>query len=145
MDLPLRFVHVCNTLAGTTESIKRFKVDEGETDLPQVELSVLLVGNTFYLDEGSIRAAVALCTLVTEYAALAVESAIVENVSKTRSLKWNMRIKRGIHSQSHPSTVQTSNHGLHDDNTSTVKHTDLVEPIFCLEVESDGVDDRLEC
>jgi hypothetical protein len=49
---------------------------QGEEDsyLSQVELSVLLVHNTFDLKEGSVGACVAFAALVTEYAPFAVES-----------------------------------------------------------------------
>ena len=44
------------------------------TNLSEVELGLLLVGDTLNLDEGGVRAGVALCALVAKDAALAVES-----------------------------------------------------------------------
>lgn len=55
LDFPLRPINICNALA-------------------EVELGVFLVDNTFYLNEGSVGAGVALCALVSEDTALAVES-----------------------------------------------------------------------
>lgn len=45
-----------------------------ETYLAEVELRILLGGNTLNLDEGSVGAGVALAALVAEQAALRVES-----------------------------------------------------------------------
>ena len=47
----------------------------GRTDLAEVELSVLLVGDALDLEEGGVGVGVALAALVAEDAALAVESA----------------------------------------------------------------------
>lgn len=55
LHLRLSSVHVCNALA-------------------EVELSVILVVHALYLKEGGVWARIALCTLVPENPALAVES-----------------------------------------------------------------------
>jgi len=82
--------------------------------LAEIELSVFLVGNTFYLNEGSVGAGVALCALVSKDAALAVESAIVGSVSDRCSFKRNTPVRGpSILDCIHPSS-KTSIHGPYD-------------------------------
>lgn len=72
LDLPLRPVYVCNTLRGHKISVNT--EEQISTHLSEVELRILLVGDTLDLNECGAGGGVALCALVAENASLRVES-----------------------------------------------------------------------
>lgn len=123
LDCSLGFVNVRYTLGMGQEKCHGRR---DQANLAEVELSVLWVGNAFYLDERGVWTRITLGTLVPKDTALCVESARrvrSQRGSTSRQAVWD------------PLCGGPTN-GAFVILGGTRANTDLVEPMYCLEEET---------